>query len=117
MRPEHKANGAKQAEFLDNVSKYKTIVDGLYFQRYVSFEIKITVSHCEIFLFHPAKNIQRILWKIISAEKKPTPTQKATAWYLNILTLVFQSFNVHFSLIYKKRPEHRANGAKQRIKI
>ena len=27
--------------------------------------------------------------------------------------LVFQSFNVHLSLLCKKRPEHKANGAKQ----
>ena len=27
--------------------------------------------------------------------------------------LVFQSFNVHLSLLYKKRPERKANGAEQ----
>ena len=27
--------------------------------------------------------------------------------------IVFESFGVHLSLIYKKRSEHKANGAKQ----
>ena len=29
------------------------------------------------------------------------------------LRLVFESFDVHLSLIYKRRPEHKANEAKQ----
>ena len=41
------------------------------------------------------------------------PTPKITAWYFNILGLVFQSVDVHLSLIHKKRPEHKANSAKQ----
>ena len=58
--------------------------------------------------------MQGILSKIIGVGKKPTPppTPKATAWYFNILRLVFQSFDVHLSLIHEKRPEHKANGAK-----
>ena len=37
--------------------------------------------------------------------KKPT---RATSF----LRLVFESFDVHLSLVYKKRPEHKANEAK-----
>ena len=40
------------------------------------------------------------------AGKKPA---RATSF----LRLVFESFDVHLSLIYKKRPEHIANEAKQ----
>ena len=45
-------------------------------------------------------------------ETHPPPTPKTTAWYFHILRLVFQSFDFHLSLLYKKRPEHKANGAK-----
>ena len=38
--------------------------------------------------------------------KKPT---RATSF----LRLFFESFDFHLSLIYKKRPEHKANEAKQ----
>ena len=55
---------------------------------------------------NPMKNNKR------RKETHPPPTPKATAWYFNILRLVFQSFGSHLSLIYKKRPEHKANGAK-----
>ena len=49
----------------------------------------------------------------ISTGKKSTPTPpKATARYFKIIRLVFQSFDVHLSLIYKKRPEQKANVAK-----
>ena len=46
---------------------------------------------------NPIKNNRR------RKETHPPPTPKATA---------FQSFDFHLSLIYKKRPEHKANGAK-----
>ena len=55
---------------------------------------------------NPMKNNKR------RKETHPPPTPKATAWYFHILRLVFQSFDFHLSLIYKKRPEHKANGAK-----
>ena len=51
--------------------------------------------------------------KKISTGKKSTPTpSKATARYFKIIRLVFQSFDVHLSLIYNKRPEQKANVAK-----
>ena len=42
----------------------------------------------------------------MSAGKKPA---RATSF----LRLVFESFDVHLFLIYKKGPEHKANEAKQ----
>ena len=42
----------------------------------------------------------------MSAREKPA---RATSF----LRLVFESFDVYLFLIYKKRPEHRANEAKQ----
>ena len=42
----------------------------------------------------------------MSAGKKPA---RATSF----LRLVFESFDVYLSLIYKKRPEHKTNEAKQ----
>ena len=45
-------------------------------------------------------------------ETHPPPTPKATTWYFNILRLVVQSFDFHLPLSHKKRPEHKANGAK-----
>ena len=55
------------------------------------FEIEIIVSHCEIFLFYPA-NLFKESYEIV---------------------LSFESSGVHLSLICKKRPEQKANGAKQ----
>ena len=42
----------------------------------------------------------------MSAGEKPA---RATSF----LRLVFESFDVYLSLIYKKRPEHKTNEAKQ----
>ena len=40
-------------------------------------------------------------------------TGKKPARATSFLRLVFESFDVHLSLIYKKRPEHIANEEKQ----
>ena len=49
--------------------------------------------------------------------KKPTlaitPKRLLPDISIFLLRLVFQSFNVHLSLLCKKRPEYKANGTKQ----
>ena len=61
------------------------------------------------FPFLSSKNIKKS-YKKVSEGKKPTatPPPKATAWYftINFQRLVFESFDVHLYLIYKRRPEH-----------
>ena len=57
--------------------------------------------------------MQRILWKIIRAERNPPPPPKGLSLIFHYSKIVFESFGVHLSLIYKKRSEHKANGAKQ----
>ena len=37
--------------------------------------------------------------------KKLSPIPKPTTWYFTFLRLVFELFDVHLPLIYKKRPE------------
>ena len=44
---------------------------------------------------------------------KNNERRKKPARATSFLRLVFESFDVHLSLIYKKRPEHKANEAKQ----
>ena len=84
------------------------------FHRNFRFEIKITVSHCEIFLVLSCKNIQKFLWKIISAGKKPTKAKGLQGRFdISFVRLVSESFDVHLSLICKKRAKHKANGATQ----
>ena len=96
--------------FLHHTSTSPTI-----FHRNVSFEIKITLSHYEIFhfLFLSCKNIQGILWKIISTGRNAHPTPEGHC-------LIFQYFKTSLSIIWysfvsnlKEETWTQYNGAKQ----
>ena len=55
---------------------------------------------------NPMKNNTR--WKEINLHPP-----KGLSLIFHYSQMVFESFGVHLSLIYKKRSEHKANGAKQ----
>ena len=83
------------------------------FYRNVRFEIKITVSHCEVFLFilrkyskDPMKNNKR------RKETHHNPQGLMPDISILQLRLVFQLFDVHLSLMMM-RSEHKAKGANQ----